>query len=214
MSGARVLVVDDHPIVRRGLVALLDGEAWVAGVWEAADAEEAVRTAVLEEVDVVAMDVGLPGGDGIEATRRILRSRPTAGVLMLTMSDDDRTVERALAAGARGYLLKETDPDTVVDALRTVASGGVVLGPRIGPAVLAARRPGPAAPFDRLTVREQEVLRRLAAGRANSVIARELGLSDKTVRNYLSSLFTKLGVVDRVQAAFLAREAGFVADDG
>jgi two-component system, NarL family, nitrate/nitrite response regulator NarL len=210
-AGRRVLIVDDHPVVRRGLLTMLELEPWVGEVVEAATVAEAVRAAVLHKVDVVAMDVVLPDGDGIEATRRILQALPDAKVLMLTMSDDEDIVERALRAGARGFVLKTTDPDTLLDSLRTVAGGGVVLGPRIGPALLTTLRRMPAelpAPFNSLTPRERETLLLLAAGESNARIARQLGLSEKTVRNQLTVVFNKLGVADRVQAALLARDAG------
>jgi two-component system nitrate/nitrite response regulator NarL len=207
----RVLIVDDHPVVRRGLRTMLEGETWVDEVTEAATVAEAVKEAVTRQVHVVAMDVSLPDGDGIDATRRILRARPDAMVLMLTMADDEDVVARSMEAGARGYLLKDTDPETVIDALRTVAGGGVVLGPRIGPAVIRAASRQPATlppPLDELTPRELEVLGLLAAGESNARIARQLGLSEKTVRNQLSHVFAKLGVADRVQAALLARSMG------
>ncbi|GAA4700073.1 response regulator [Phytohabitans rumicis] len=207
----RVLIVDDHPVVRRGLRAMLEGEPWVRDVVEAATVEEAVKEAVSQQVDVVAMDVALPDGDGIDATRRIIQLCPRVNVLMVTYYDDEDRVARALRAGARGYVLKDTEPDTVVDALRTVANGGVVLGPRIGPDVLAALQRAPATlrpPFDTLTPREREILAGLVRGDSNPKIARHLNLSEKTVRNQLSIVFTKLGVADRVQAALLARDAG------
>jgi DNA-binding NarL/FixJ family response regulator len=214
MSGSaqtwRVLVVDDHPVVRRGLCAMLRDEAWVAEVAEAATVAGALKEAVGRRAQVIAMDLALPDGDGMDATRRILRAVPEARVLVLTMTDDEEVVARALRAGARGYLLKDTDPDLVVDALRTVAAGGVVLGPRVGTEILAAAQratPRLAAPFDQLTDREREILARLAAGDSNARIARHLGLSEKTVRNQLTVVFTKLGVADRVQAALLARDA-------
>ena len=206
-----VLVVDDHPVFRRGLCAVLAGESWVRDVVEADCVREAVRCAADETVDVVAMDVGLPDGDGIDATRRILATRPGLAVLMVTMTDDQDTVARALRAGARGYALKETDPETLVDALRTVAQGGVVLGPRVGPAVLDALRAAPAtlpAPLDRLSARERQLLEQLTRGRSNAQIGRALGISEKTVRNQLSTVFTKLEVGDRVSAALLARDLG------
>jgi DNA-binding NarL/FixJ family response regulator len=206
-----VLVVDDHPVFRRGLCAVLAGETWVRDVVEADCVRDAVRSAADETVDVVAMDVGLPDGDGIDATRRILATRPGLAVLMVTMTDDQDTVARALRAGARGYALKETDPETLVDALRTVAQGGVVLGPRVGPAVLDALRAAPAtlpAPLDRLSARERQLLEQLTRGRSNAQIGRALGISEKTVRNQLSTVFTKLEVGDRVSAALLARDLG------
>ncbi len=214
---ARVLIVDDHPVVRRGLRAMLDGEPWVARVLEAASCAEALAAVVHQQVTVVAMDIALPDGDGLRATTQILRHRPDIAVLMLTMADDDDLVARALRAGARGYLLKDTDPDVVVDALRTAAHGGLVLGPGVrlpGASAPADRSLPPAAlppPFDQLTPREQEILRHLAAGEGNAEIARRFGISPKTVRNQSSAVFAKLGVGDRVQAALLARDAGIVA---
>jgi two-component system nitrate/nitrite response regulator NarL len=192
---------------------MLEGEPWVSQVWEAASVEEAVREAVTCQADVIAMDVVLPDGDGVDATRRILEACPDAAVLMLTMADDDEIVSRALSAGARGFLLKDTDPDMVLDALRTVASGGVVLGPKVGPTVLTALRRAPAVlppPFDRLTSRELEIVNRLAVGDSNAQIARQLNVSEKTIRNQMSAVFSKLNVSDRVQAALLARDAGIL----
>lgn len=207
----RVLVVDDHPVVRRGLRALLAGESWVDEVGEAATVADAMRDTLDRPAQLTVMDVSLPDGDGVDATRRIMQARPDAKVLMVTMSDDEEIVTRALRAGARGYVLKDTDPDVVVDALRTVAGGGLVLGPRIDTTLVAGpRRPvGPPPPFDRLTDRERHIAARLARGESNARIARHLGLSEKTVRNQLSAIFAKLGVGDRVQAALLARDTGF-----
>lgn len=211
VHGGRILIVDDHPVVRRGLRTMLEGESWVGEVFEAATVAEAVALAVSERVEVIAMDVTLPDGDGVDATARILHSFPEAKVLMLTMANDEEIVVRALRAGARGYLLKDTDPDAVIDALRAVAQGGVVLGPGIGPSVLASLNRAPAelpAPFNQLTARERDILGRLALGDTNARIARHFGLSEKTIRNQLSGIFAKLGVADRVQAALLARDIG------
>lgn len=207
----RILIVDDHPVVRRGLRTMLEGEAWVAEVAEASTVSEAMAVAVSNKSQVIAMDIALPDGDGIDATSRILRACPDASVLILTMADDEDAVTRALRAGARGFVLKDTDPDLVIDALRIIACGGVVLGPRIGPSLLANLQRTPAelpAPFDRLTARERAILAGLASGHGNARIAHRLGLSEKTVRNQLSIMFTKLGVADRVQAALLARDTG------
>jgi two-component system nitrate/nitrite response regulator NarL len=210
--GQRVLIVDDHPVVRHGLLAMLDGEPWVDEVFEAGTAAGAVTTAVADKVTIVVMDVALPDGDGVDAARRIVLARPQVQILILSMIDDQDVVARALRAGAHGYLLKDADPDAVVDALRVVASGGVVLGPRIGSAAIGQLQRVRAelpAPFDRLTARERDILNCLAAGETNARIARRLGLSDKTVRNQVSGVFAKLGVNDRVRAALFARDAGF-----
>lgn len=207
----RVLIVDDHPVVRRGLRTMLEGEPWVAEVAEAATVAEAIKEAVTRQVHVVAMDVTLPDGDGVDATRRILRARPDVRVLVLTMTDDEDIVARAINGGARGYLLKDTDPETVIDSLRTVAAGGMVLGPRIRLAGLTAGQHQSARippPLDQLTPREYEILTLLAAGESNARIARRLGVTEKTVRNQLTSVFSKLEVADRVQAALLARRMG------
>lgn len=207
----RVLIVDDHPVVRRGLRAMLEGEPWVEEVLEAATVVEAVRVAVQSRPDVVAMDVILTDGDGVEATRQIVQHCPGTNVLMMTFQGDEHWVTRALRAGARGYVLKDTEPDTVIDALRTVAGGGVVLGPRLGPGVLTVLERAPShlpPPFDGLTSRERAILACLVRGEGNAAIARRLGLSEKTVRNYLSVVFEKLSVSSRVQAALRAREAG------
>jgi two-component system nitrate/nitrite response regulator NarL len=160
------------------------------------------------------MDVSLPDGNGIDATQRIVQTRPDVKVLILTMSDDEQLVQRALRVGASGYLLKDSDPDMVVDALRTVANGGLVLGPTIGPALVEALRRGPTdlppdlpPPFDQLTARELQILALLAQGCTNVQIGRRIGLSDKTIRNQLSAVFVKIGVGDRVTAALRAREA-------
>jgi len=207
----RVLLVDDHPVVRRGLHALLEGEPWVEDVIDASTAVEAVREAVIRRVDVVAMDLTLPDGDGVDVTRRIVDALPSVKVLIVTMSNEPDLVTRCLRAGASGYLLKETDPDVIVQALRMVIDGCIVLGPRVGRDLLSNIRQAPAdlpPPLDRLTARERAVLVRLASGDTNAQIARHLNLSEKTVRNHLSVMFTKLGVADRFQAAMLARDNG------
>lgn len=211
VHGGRVLIVDDHPVVRRGLRTMLEGEPWVTDIFEAATTAEAISLAVSQRVQVIAMDVALPDGDGVEATQRIMQSCPDVKILMLTMANDEDVVSRSLRAGARGYVLKDTDPDAIVDALRTVAQGGVVLGPGIGPAMLASLHRRPAElppPFNQLTPRERDILSRLASGDSNARIARHFGLSEKTVRNQLSGIFAKLGVTDRVQAALRARDVG------
>ena len=212
IQGRRVLIVDDHPVVRRGLRALLANEPWVDEIIEASTVAEALKEAVTSSADVIAMDVGLPDGDGLEATRKIRQVRPEAKILILTMSNDEEIVARALRSGANGYVLKDTDPDAIVDALKAIAEGGVVLGPRIGLTMLTTLRHAPVdlpEPLRQLTLREREILSHLVKGSSNALIARHLGLSEKTVRNQLSMIFTKLKVADRVQAALLARDVGF-----
>jgi two-component system nitrate/nitrite response regulator NarL len=194
---------------------MLESEPWVEDVFEASSVAEAVREAVSHGVHVVAMDVELPDGDGIEATSTLLRRCPQARVLVLTYANDEETVDRAMRAGAQGYLLKETDPDDVVDALRIVANGGRVMGPKISSDLLRGRHRSPGdlpPPFNRLTTRELGIVVRLAGGDSNAAIARHLNVSDKTVRNALSTVFDKLGVADRTQAALLAQRHGITAD--
>jgi DNA-binding NarL/FixJ family response regulator len=213
--GVGVLIADAYPLIRRGLRTMLESETWVAEVFEATTEDEAVSTATDERIGLIAVGVGpgtaLADGDGIDAVQRIITLRPEAKVMMMAMTGEEEVVARALRAGVRGYVLKDTDPDTVIDALRTVAQGGVVLGPRIAPSVLTALNRGPVslpAPFNQLTARERDILGRVASGDTNARIARNFGLSEKTVRAQLSAIFAKLGVTDRVQAALLARDVG------
>ncbi|MDP9795545.1 DNA-binding NarL/FixJ family response regulator [Catenuloplanes nepalensis] len=211
----RVLVVDDHPVVRRGLRAMLEGESWVSEVLEASTVADAVREAVAGQADVVAMDFALPDGDGIEATRRILAARPAARIVMLTMTDDHDVVLKALNAGAAGFVVKDDDPDVVIDALRTAGNGGVVLGPSITATVLGGMNRGTARelppPFDKLTPREREIMSHLLTGEPNAEIAKHLTISEKTIRNQLTAVFAKIGVTDRTQAVLRARDVGMAA---
>jgi DNA-binding NarL/FixJ family response regulator len=210
----RVVLADDHPVVRRGLRALLTTIDGIEVVGEAADGEAAVKEAQLLAPDIVLMDVRMPGLDGVEATRRIRAAVPGVAVLVLTMFDDDPTVFTAMQAGARGYLLKGAEQDEIVGALRAVAAGQVIFGPGIASRVLDhfAAPPAPAAPaaepFPELTAREREILSLLAEGRRTSAIADRLVLSPKTVSNNLTSIFAKLEVTDRAGAIIRAREGG------
>ena len=210
---ATVLVVDDHPVVRRGLAAMLGLEDWVGRVVEAGSVREGAAVGATERADVAVVDLGLPDGDGVELVRR-LRRAPGCPVLVLTMTRDEGVVRACLAAGAGGYLLKDSPPDAVVRAARTVLDGGLVLGPEIARAALptgrAARLP---APLDRLSPADLRLLGLLADGRTNPRIAAELGVAEKTVRNRVSTLLGVLGVEDRVQAALLAREKGLPTGD-
>lgn len=213
MTGAviRVAVVDDHPVFRLGMTALLASTAGLTVVGEAADADGALRVADQHRPDVIIMDLHLGGRSGVAATREIVARHPDIGVLVVTMLDDDDWVFAALRAGARGYLLKGAAPAEVERAVRAVANGEVLLGPVIASravSYLSGVRAGGAAPFPELTDREREVLDLVAQGLSNVIIARRLTLSPKTVRNHLSNVLTKLQVADRSQAIVRAREAG------
>jgi DNA-binding NarL/FixJ family response regulator len=206
----RVVVVDDHQMFRDGLATLLDALAEVEVVGRASSGEEAVELAASTAPDVMLMDLHMPGIGGVEATRRITAAQPAIAVIALTMLDDDRSVRAAVAAGARGYLLKEATVDQVLGALRAVAAGNVIFGGAITRQVLAAvADPTSTRRLAGLTEREEEVLDLLARGLTNAAIASRLSLSGKTVRNYVSNLFTKLGVTDRAAAVAAARDAGY-----
>ncbi|MET7403848.1 response regulator transcription factor [Dactylosporangium sp. NPDC005572] len=206
----RVLIADDHFLVRRGIGALLASLDAFVVVAEATTGVEAVREAQLTEPDVVIMDINMPVMNGIESTRQLSRAVPGAAVLVLTMFDDDETVLSAMRAGARGYLLKGAGQDEVVAAIRSVATGQVVIGPGVAARLLAhldAPQP-PDPPFPHLTAREREVLERVAQGEGNGAIAAALGLAPKTVGNHVSAIFAKLRVASRAEAIVRAREHG------
>jgi DNA-binding NarL/FixJ family response regulator len=205
----RVVIADDHPLLRqglRGLLATLDQAEVVA---EACTAEQAVRAAIDHAADVVVMDLHMPGG-GIEATRRLRERAPQVRILVLTMHEDHQQVFAAVRAGARGYLLKSAEPDEIIRALLAVADGHAIFSPAIAAHLIdffvcsAAQ----SQVFPQLTDREREVLDLIAAGQNNQAIARKLGLSLKTVRNHVSNTFAKLQVADRAQAIVQARQAG------
>jgi len=214
MSGdgpVRVLVADDHPVFREGFAALLGNIDGVEVIGTASDGDEAVAAARDLAPDVIVMDVQMPGMDGLEATRVVLAERPETGVVVLTMSEEDATVFAAIRAGARGYLLKGAEPEEVVRAITTVAGGGVVFGAVLAHRIADFFASAPSAAesrFPTLTARELEVLNLVAAGLSNAQIAGRLYLSQKTVRNHVHAVLTKLQATDRAQAIVRARDAG------
>ena len=206
----RVLIADDHPLFREGMRGRLDRMGDIAVVGEAANGDEAVRLSRELEPHVVLMDIKMPGLNGIEATREILRANPRVGVLMLTMFEDDDSVFAAMRAGARGYLLKDSGGEGVVHAIRAVTSGEAVFGPGVAERIMgffSVPRSAQRA-FPELTEREEEILALVARGKSNQEIAAQLFVSVKTVRNHVSNILLKLQVADRAQAVIRARDAG------
>ena len=203
----RIVVVDDHPIVRDGLRALFGTVPDVDLVGEARDADGALREVTLLRPDVLLLDVHLPGATGLEALGRIRRAAPDTRVLLLTMDDDAETVLEAVRLGADGYLVKGASQEEILRAVRAVHDGQMILGPTVNRHLrgLAAPR---SDPFPQLAPREREILDLVAAGLSNAAIADRLALSPKTVANYLTSVFAKLAVTDRGQAIVKARDAG------
>jgi DNA-binding NarL/FixJ family response regulator len=204
----RVLIVDDHPLFRDALARLVASVPELAVAGLADDGPEAVAAARAGGVDVVLMDLNLPTMSGIEATAQLTALADAPAVLVVTMVDDDDTVVAALRAGARGYVLKGASADELAAAVRTVAAGGAVFGAGVAAQVLNMSASAAAANVDGLTEREQEVLARLAEGASNKQIALALGLSLKTVQNYVSRILDKLQVSDRTQAALQAQKPG------
>jgi DNA-binding NarL/FixJ family response regulator len=215
MSDIGVVVVDDHQIVRDGLVALLGALPGIAVLGSAADGRDALHVVEETRPDVVVMDIQMPELDGIEATRFITSRRPETKVVMLTMNEDDDTVLSAMRAGASGYLLKGSGAEEVHNAIRAAAAGGMVFGAtmahRVATYFASAVAPATAAdePFPDLTERERSVLHLLAAGKSNDAIASEMYVSSKTVRNTVSTIYAKLHAAGRAEAIVKAREAGF-----
>jgi DNA-binding NarL/FixJ family response regulator len=212
METIRVLIVDDHPLFRDGLKALLQTAPDTEVTGEAASGNDAIRLATEIKPDVILMDLQMPGMDGIEATRRIVDANPEINVLMVTMFEDDQSVFAAMRAGARGYVLKGARHDEMLRAIRAAGSGEAIFSPSIAARMMdffaASRRVVPEAMFPELTEREREVLDLMARGDANAEIAEALTISIKTVRNHVSNIFGKLQVADRAQAVIRAREAG------
>jgi DNA-binding NarL/FixJ family response regulator len=213
----KVLIADDHVFYREGVRAFLDNTPDISVLGEANNGDEAIAKAKELNPDVILMDLKMPGTNGIEATRSIHETNPDTGILVLTMFDDDDSVFAAMRAGARGYLLKDADKDDVVRAIVAVQKGEAIFSPAIAQRMIQYFTASPAHQsasrkqdeFAELTERELEILELIAQGNNNLAIANRLSLSIKTVQNYVSSILTKLQVVDRAQAIVRAREAGF-----
>ncbi len=209
----RILVVDDHPVVREGLVAMLGTEPAFDVVGEAANGDEAASAAANLRPDVVLMDIELPPTDGIEATAAVLEACPSARVIVFTAFDSEERIVNALRAGAQGYLLKGVPREELFAAIRTVSAGGTTLQPEV--AAKLARRVAmgePRAP--QLTPRQLEVLRLLSRGAANKEIARALGVGERTVKYHLAGIFERLDVGNRTEAVTAAIRLGLIAPPG
>jgi DNA-binding NarL/FixJ family response regulator len=205
----RVLLVDDHPVVREGLRGMLAGEDDIAVVAEAGSAAEAVAAALAGEPDVVLMDLRMPGGDGVAATVQVLAQRPRARVVVLTTYETDADILRAVEAGAAGYLLKDATRQELAQAVRAAARGETVLAPSVAAKLVSRMR----SPVD-LSRREIEVLRLVARGHTNAEIGRELLISEATVKTHLLRAFAKLDVDDRTAAVTVALERGILPAPG
>jgi DNA-binding NarL/FixJ family response regulator len=205
----KVLLVDDHPVVREGLRGMLSAEDDLTVVAEAGGAAEAVAAVRAHEPDVVLMDLRMPGGDGVEATARVLAQRPQTRVVVLTTYDTDADILRAVEAGAAGYLLKDASRHDLAQAVRAAARGETVLAPSVA-AKLVSRMRSPVE----LTRREIDVLRLVARGRTNAEIGKELLISEATVKTHLLRAFGKLGVSDRTAAVTAALERGILPPPG
>ena len=223
MSDIRVLVVDDQSSVREGLRMMIDAEFDLQVVGEASTGAEAVTLAAELDPDVVLMDIRMPGLDGIEATRRAVAANSDLAVVMITTFDDEQYLLESVRAGACGFLLKDAGPDLISTAIRAAHRGDPLVDPAMTRALLAHRLADPVVPADAageiarsavatLTSREREVLDALARGLTNAEIARELWVSEATVKTHISSVLLKTGSRSRVQAAVLAHQAGIVAD--
>ncbi len=208
----RVLIADDHPIVRQGIVTVVSRERGIEVVGEASNGHEAVEMTASLEPDIVLMDMKMPEMDGVEATARITDTAPNAAVIILTTFDTDDYIFRGLKAGARGYLLKDSPPSELIGAIRTVHSGESMIEPRVAGRLLDQfiRSSSEDASQDSLSPRETEVVRLMASGATNKEIAARLNIGESTVKTHIVHLFTKLGVNDRTGAVMAAARRGIV----
>jgi DNA-binding NarL/FixJ family response regulator len=211
MDVIRILIADDHPLFRKGIHTILSAIPDFDVVGEATTGQETAMVADALQPDVILMDLQMPDGSGIVATREILQQTPDARILVVTLFEDDDSVFAALRAGARGYVLKDADEEEIVRAIRAVAAGQAIFSPAVATRVLtyfAAPHREETRAFPALTEREREILHLIAQGRSNPAIAHQLSLSTKTVANHVSNIFGKLQVADRSEAIVRAREAG------
>jgi DNA-binding NarL/FixJ family response regulator len=216
MDTIKIVIVDDHALFREGLRALFKAIGDIELVGEATSGMEAVALVEEHQPDVVLMDIDMPGMNGVEATRSILDQSASTGIVMVTMLEDDASVFSAMRAGARGYVLKGAQPAELLQTIRAVANGQALFGPAIAARIMrffnlqSARFKAyqPEYAFPELTPRERDVLELIAQGDKNAEIAEKLVIGDKTVRNYITSIFSKLQVADRAQAIIKARDAG------
>jgi DNA-binding NarL/FixJ family response regulator len=208
----RILLVEDHPMFRDGLARMLESVEEFEVVGEAVTGEEAVQLAQKLRPNIILMDLNLPKMSGIEATKQIIQKQPETGVLVLTMYDDDSSVFAAMRAGARGYLLKEANRNEIIRAIQAVGDGEAIFSPSIARRMMyyfeSKSKQVQAEVFPQLTEREREVLDYIARGENNAGIAGVLGLNQKTVRNHVSNILSKLHASDRAHAIIMAREAG------
>ena len=212
MDELRILIADDHPLFRKGMRTMLASMPAVVVAGEATTGAEAVAQAMLLKPDLVLMDLQMPEGGGLEATRRITQSDPQIHVLVVTLFEDDDSVFAALRAGARGYILKDADEEEMMRAIHAIGKGEAIFSPAIAGRLMdyfaGTRETASAEIFPELTEREREILQLIARGESNAGIAEKLSISLKTVRNHVSNIYNKLRVADRAQAAIRAREAG------
>jgi DNA-binding NarL/FixJ family response regulator len=208
----RILLVEDHPMFRDGLARMLESVEEFEVVGEAVTGEEAVQLAQQLKPNIILMDLNLPKMSGIEATKQIIQDQPDTGILVLTMYDDDSSVFAAIRAGARGYLLKEANRNEIIRAIQAVGDGEAIFSPTIARRMMyyfeAKSKQVQVDVFPQLTEREREVLDHIARGENNAGIATVLGLNQKTIRNHVSNILSKLHASDRAHAIIMAREAG------
>jgi DNA-binding NarL/FixJ family response regulator len=212
MTSLRVLIADDHPLFRKGMRTLLESMPDIEVIGEATSGAEAVEKGLALKPALILMDLQMPEGGGLEATRRITASNPHIYVLVVTLFEDDDSVFAALRAGARGYILKDADEEEMMRAIRAIGKGEAIFSPAIATRLMdyfaGTQKAAEPAIFPELTDREREILQLIARGESNAKIAEQLSISLKTVRNHVSNIYNKLQVADRAQAAIRAREAG------